>query len=422
MLFLALCVTSSALILLRSALGLQHGKILDYSRALIPAERMRSALQTYVASDRGYLLTGNDKFLDRLQTANELFEESLYQISMRVKSERGKGLVAKVHDAKRMHQRSVHLMISKRKELGISPSVRQFFEREVFPKRLALQEAVDALVEYKENELFRVESLARSESDSAVLKISAISIVAILLLIVLCVIVTINLTRLYKNAERLQEKYRKTADDLERSNSELEHFASIASHDMRSPLNTISSFGTLLEEKLIHVPDEDAHRYLSFMTKGAEKLRRMVDDLLDYSRVSGEHAKSEVVELSSIMRDTTALLGDEIRSLEARVSCSPLPAVYGNPSQLMHVFQNIISNALKYRKETEHPSIRIFARGKGAHWLIHIEDDGIGIAKDQIEEVFKPFKRLHSYHERPGTGLGLPICRRIVERHGGKYG
>jgi PAS domain S-box-containing protein len=207
--------------------------------------------------------------------------------------------------------------------------------------------------------------------------------------------------------------------DLERSNKDLEQFAYVASHDLQEPLRMVSSYTQLLAQHYDGRLDEKAKKFMDYAVDGAVRMQRLINDLLTYSRIGTQGKPMETT-------DTHALLGEAIRNLAAMIeekraiiTNDDLPTVKADASQLIQVFQNLISNAIKFQGE-DVPHIHVSAQDKGREWIFSIRDNGIGIEKHYADRVFVIFQRLHTRREYPGTGIGLAVCKRIVERHGGR--
>lgn len=212
---------------------------------------------------------------------------------------------------------------------------------------------------------------------------------------------------------------RKTTD-LQRSNAELEAFAYVASHDLRQPLRMVSSFLTLLERRLEGTLDDEASEYLNFARDGAHRMDRLIIDLLEYSRVGRVNKGMTEVPLSDAMDDAMANLRLAISDNGATVTIpDDLPTVWGNSDELTRLLQNLIGNALKYRGEAA-PVIKITCGQDASGWRFAVQDNGIGIAPEFHQKIFGLFQRLHSGDKYEGTGIGLAVCRKIIERHGGK--
>lgn len=206
---------------------------------------------------------------------------------------------------------------------------------------------------------------------------------------------------------------------LERSNIELQQFAYVASHDLQSPLRSISSYVQMIERRLGNTVDEEAQRWIRSAVEGTQRLSKLIRDLLEVSRIDSRAQSFVPVPLNDVVDDAMALLQETLADAGAEVNCQPLPTVLGDRSQLVQLIQNLLSNAIKYRGDAA-PRIDIHASGGALEWEIHVVDNGIGIASDQCERVFEIFRRLHTHKAYPGTGIGLAVCRRVVTRHGGR--
>ncbi|MDQ2051467.1 PAS domain S-box protein [Natronolimnohabitans sp. A-GB9] len=206
---------------------------------------------------------------------------------------------------------------------------------------------------------------------------------------------------------------------LEESNERLEQFAYAASHDLQEPLRMVSSYLSLIDTRYGEELDEDGQEFLEFAVDGAERMREMIDGLLEFSRVETRGEPLEPVDLDDVLADVRQDLAVRIEEQDAEIDAEPLPHVEGDDDQLRRVFQNLLSNAIEYSGD-DPPQVDISAREKGDRWEIAVEDDGIGIDPDDADRVFGLFERLHAADEHAGSGIGLALCERIVERHGGE--
>ncbi|WP_339106263.1 PAS domain S-box protein [Haloterrigena salinisoli] len=206
---------------------------------------------------------------------------------------------------------------------------------------------------------------------------------------------------------------------LEESNERLEQFAYAASHDLQEPLRMITSYLQLLEKRYDDAFDEDGEEFLEYAVNGAERMREMIDALLEYSRIETQGDPFEPVDLNETLEDVLADLQVQIVESGAEVMVEDLPHLEGDASQLRQLFQNLLDNAITYSGD-EPPLIHVDADRRGDKWVISVEDNGIGIEPDKQERVFTVFDRLHSREEYDGTGIGLALCQRIVKRHGGE--
>ena len=209
------------------------------------------------------------------------------------------------------------------------------------------------------------------------------------------------------------------AAELERSNADLQQFAYAASHDLSEPLRMVSSYVQLLAKRYAGKLDSDADEFIGFAVDGAVRMQALIDGLLSYSRAGTADYELEPVDCSEIVRTTLSTLRTSLQESGARVTMDPLPTVQGDPTQLSQLFQNLISNAIKFVAD-ETPRIHISAEPENGNWLFSVQDNGIGIDSEHVERIFAVFQRLHGRGEYPGSGVGLAICKRIVERHGGQ--
>ena len=205
------------------------------------------------------------------------------------------------------------------------------------------------------------------------------------------------------------------AGELKRSNGDLEQFAYVASHDLQEPLRMVS----LLKRRYAGKLDADADEYIEFAVGGANRMQALINDLLSYSRVGREEVAGKPVDTQIALDQALANLSTAIEERSALVSSGELPTVWANQGMVVRLFQNLIGNALKFCK-AERPIVRIQAEARGAEWLFSVADNGIGIEAQYKDRIFMIFQRLHKQSEYPGTGIGLAVCKRIVERTGGR--
>ncbi len=218
---------------------------------------------------------------------------------------------------------------------------------------------------------------------------------------------------------RLFRETRSYAKELERSNAELQNFAYIASHDLKEPLRTIDGYLKLIERKYAGSLDEEARKRIAFASSGAARMQRIIDDLLEYSRITTQARAFEPVDTGKVLRDVIENLSAAIKESQAVIHKGELPLVMADHVQLSQVFQNLIANAMKFRDRARRPEISVSASEKAGEWVFTIADNGIGIDRAYLDKVFDLFHRLHG-PEYPGTGLGLAISKKVVERHGGR--
>ena len=241
------------------------------------------------------------------------------------------------------------------------------------------------------------------------------------------IVVVRDITTLKTTQQSLQRKLRELDQNNEtltryvNSNLQLENFAHTVSHDLREPVRTMNSFSQLLKRRYKDALDEDAHSYLDFIGKSANHMNKLIEDLLEFARFtnSEEHGFEEV-NLQQLLETVEQSLRGLIRDKKAElVIPQPLPTLYGNPTKLGQLFQNLVSNGIKFNRKGVKPVVTISVEEKGAFWQFSIKDNGIGIGQEHHGQIFQLFRRLHSKKHYPGSGIGLSLCKRVVEQHGG---
>lgn len=222
-----------------------------------------------------------------------------------------------------------------------------------------------------------------------------------------------------KELEVVNRELRKLNQELTLSNQELEQFAYIVSHDLREPLRMVTSFTQLLEKKYSGHLDADADQIIGFAVDGATRMEELINDLLTYSRVGNSGKTLELINTEKVLDQALSNLHIVIQEHNAQIVRETLPSIVGNATQLIQLWQNLIDNSIKYRRD-ESPKIEIGVTAELEQYLFWVKDNGIGIDPKYSDRIFQIFQRLHTRQEYPGTGTGLAICHKIVERHGGK--
>ncbi len=229
------------------------------------------------------------------------------------------------------------------------------------------------------------------------------------------IVVNVDITA-RKRAEEQLEHY---AAELQRSNQDLQQFAYVASHDLQEPLRTISGFARLLAERYQGQLDEPADEFIIFILEGVGRMRDLLQSLLAYSRVGSHELRPYPVKVGEVLRQVMNDLHVALAESDTEITHDPLPTVWADPVQLAQLLQNLIGNAIKFRGAAP-VHIHISAECRHDRWKLSVSDSGIGIEPQYHEAIFEPFRRLHTAEQYPGTGMGLPICKRIIARHGGR--
>ena len=218
----------------------------------------------------------------------------------------------------------------------------------------------------------------------------------------------------YEKLEDAQRALEKAVTELRRSNQELAQFAYVASHDLQEPLRKIASFCSLLEARYAADLDERANVYIHYIVDGATRMQALVNDLLLYSRVATRGKEFAPTDTAVALQEALENLDLAIAESNARVTHDPLPTVTADATQMIQLFQNLVANAVKYRDE-EAPRVHVTAADEDNEWVFSVRDNGIGIAPEYTERIFVIFQRLHTREEYSGTGIGLAVCKKIVE-------
>ncbi len=218
----------------------------------------------------------------------------------------------------------------------------------------------------------------------------------------------------------MEDEIRAHSEMLLRSNAELERFAYVASHDLQEPLRMVASFTQLLSQRYSGRLDETADRYIGYAVDGAKRMQHLISELLAYSRVNSKELDVNPTDCNAVVSTAVRNLGAAIEESGSAVLWSGLPVLLADPGQLTLLFQNLLANAIKFRRRNESARVEISAEDAGVEWVFSVADNGIGIEPRHAKKIFQIFRRLHSRGEYPGTGIGLSVCEKVVERHGGR--
>ena len=232
--------------------------------------------------------------------------------------------------------------------------------------------------------------------------------------------IAIDNARLYKAAELARVQAQSASRDLERSNTDLERFALVASHDLQEPLRMVTSFSQLLARRYKGQLDERADEYLEFIQSGTKRMAALIEDLLSYSQIVHSTEKGAPVDCNALLDKVLESCRVTIEESGATITRDPLPTLDGDEGQISQLFHNLLTNALKYKRPDVRPEVHVSAQRTANEWLFSFRDNGIGIAQEYLEQIFVIFKRLHKKAEYPGTGIGLALCQRIIEGRAGR--
>jgi signal transduction histidine kinase len=230
---------------------------------------------------------------------------------------------------------------------------------------------------------------------------------------------TAALTAKIEERRRAEKVLLQRSEELARSNAELEQFAYVASHDLQEPLRMVASYTQLLAERYHGKLDADADEFIEFAVAGARRMQELILDLLAYGRIGTRGHEFRMTSSEAALSAALQNLGLAIRESDAVIRSGPLPTVWADSVQLQQVFQNLLGNAIKFR-HSRRPEIQVSGEESGAEWHFCVADNGIGIEPQHADQIFQVFHQLHAREEYPGTGIGLPICKKIAERHGGR--
>ena len=219
--------------------------------------------------------------------------------------------------------------------------------------------------------------------------------------------------------KQAEAELQRRTEELERSNRELEQFANVASHDLQEPLRMVTGYVKLLARRYQGQLDADADEFIGYAVDGVDRMRALINDILTYSQLGASGQTSESINLDSIVERVMRNLKDSADEFNATVTWDQLPKLTANATQMGQLLQNLLSNAIKFKGE-ESPAIHIGSQQQKGEWMFSVRDNGIGIDSQHYERIFSLFQRLHGRNDYPGTGVGLAICKRVVELHGGR--
>lgn len=376
---------------------------------------------------RGFLLSGADRYLNRLPTAQADLDLDMANLSLLTADNPGQlERLASLRPLVRTRIGNFNRLVAIRRRSGLEAGAREMEKGTGTDLTVRIQGVLNAMK--AEEDRLVVQSSRATEEEfwlfrrAVYLGLAAVGLLCALALLFLkwglderaCA------RRIVDRERRLgEEAIQATTAMLRQSNRDLAQFASVASHDLKEPLRMVASFTELLARKYRGKLDADADEYIGFAVDGAKRMQVLIDDLLQYSRITSQGRPPERSAAGEALALAILNLQGAIRESSAVITHDPLPLVDADASQLAMLFQNLLGNAIKFRGPAP-PRIHITATREEQVWHFTVTDDGIGIDPRHHQRIFEIFQRLHTRAEYPGTGIGLALCKRIVERHGGR--
>jgi signal transduction histidine kinase len=387
----------------------------DTRTIIITLKDNMSILLNAETGERGYVITGNKNYLGPYNMAQQRLAENTAWLD----SALGAGENSrKEMDSLKSYVNLKMAYIGKIVQLkadGDEQSVREMLNTNLGKDYMDKVREQNEKLQAIEKDFFQKR---KSVTDTSIRRTRMVfladGIFSILIVLFLASVIIKEFNRRSRNEKMLKEN----AVDLERKNREIEQFAFVASHDLQQPLRSISNFTGLLEQKIGGNVDMETIQYMNFIKGGATRMSALITDLLEYSRV-GKDVKPEKIDCSAVVNEVISDMDAIITETGAQVNVGSLPIITGY-GYLRSVFRNLLSNALKFIQKDIRPVVNITAKDLGKEYLFTIEDNGIGIESAYMERIFIIFQRLHTRSDYPGTGIGLSICKKIVELHGGK--
>ena len=400
-----------------------------------------SAVTDAEAAQRGFLISGDERFLESYDSARPHISENIAELKeLTADNPAQQGRVLSLEQEIRLRLETLQKNIELRRSAGVDGMLQSGLLGLGKQQMDAVRQTF-AEIQGEEDRLLQVRTeQSNLSARNAILTFIAANALVLGLLGVVYYLTFRDLVERKRAAEKLQEANDRLEErvkertieldeantELERSNRELQDFAFVASHDLQEPLRKIQAFGDRLKTKHGPALNEEARDYLERMQNAARRMHTLINDLLAYSRVTTNAKPFIETDLGMIARDVLGDLEARVQQTGGRVELSELPTIQADPLQMRQLFQNLIGNALKFHRNDANPIIKVSGdtgphskTGPNGRCRITVEDNGIGFDEKYLDRIFTPFQRLHGRGEYEGTGIGLAVCRKIVERHGG---
>ena len=365
--------------------------------------------------ERGYVITGDTSYLEPYHIAVSKISQNLNLLNILLKENPVQEIrLEKLSDY--VNQKIAYIeSIIRLKERGDNATIRKMLTAGKGKYLMDQIRAFNQTLQVREEKQFEERQFATSQS---IRKTRIVFITGT----IISVFITLSLASVIfnelKRRRKVELKMREYNKELKRKNAEIEQFAFIASHDLQQPLRSVSNFTHLLEKRLSSTADDEVREYMKLIKGGSQRMSALIFDILEYSRI-GKDSQRTKIDCNTLLREILYDMAVIVQEANAQITVGRLPVVQGY-GYLKSLFQNLLSNAVKFKKENARPEIRVNAIDTGNEYLFTITDNGIGIGEPYKERIFIIFQRLHTREEYPGTGIGLSICKKIVDLHGGK--